>query len=67
MIGLAEWLPVNAKALSATDQITIAMLKNIIANIEAGNLTVLDKSGFVRDNATAELTLILNGHPDPKL
>ena len=67
MIGFTELLTTNTLTLTETDQATIAMLRNIIVNIETGNISVLDKSGFIRDNATAELTLILHGYPDPTL
>jgi hypothetical protein len=64
MSGLSEWFPTQVKVLTETDQVTIAMLRSLIANIEAGNVTVLDRSGHQRDVATVELTMILNGNPD---
>jgi len=66
-MGLSEWLPVSKPILSETSQATVALLRSLIANIEAGNVVVLDRSGIQTNNATVELTLILNGHPDETL
>lgn len=55
------------KVISESDQKTVAMLKNLIANIEAGNVTTLDRSGVATGDDTAELTLILHGRPNLNL
>jgi len=65
--NLTRLLATTCTVLSETDQKTVALLKNLIANIEAGNVTTLDRSGVQTSDDTAELTLILHGQPDISL
>lgn len=64
---LTDLLSGPYKVISESDQRTVRMLENLIANIEAGNVTTLDRSGVETGNDTAELTLILHGRPDLNL
>ena len=54
------------KTLSTTDKKIIAKLKNIITNIEAGNVSVINASETNICSTIHELTLTLN-HPNMKL
>ena len=50
--------------MNKEDDITVDMLRNLIANIEAGNVTTIDLHGEMFGKNRARLTLELYGAPD---
>lgn len=53
--------------LSADDIVTVEMLKNLIANIQVGNITTEERRGEVLDTKRAIICLTMSGNPDGEL
>ena len=54
-------------ALTADGIVTVEMMKNIIANIQVGHVTIEDRRGEVLDTDRALVFLTLRGSPDGEL